>query len=167
MLSVNVQVVNHGNAHATDVNIILCVDQTESDIKKNGCDEENIVYRQIVEAIMPSDDEDPQPIALLYMVKAGSHDVFVVVDPDNIIVETNEDNNIQKVAEKMGSNLGSLDVGIEIISQYTVPTLILGATIALLGVVTIVMRGRREEAKLRFAEKTSLLSNLDDEDLIF
>ena len=67
----------------------------------------------------------------------------------------------------MGSNLGALDVGIEIISQYTVPTLILGATIALLGVVTIVMRGRREEAKLRFAEKTSLLSNLDDEDLIF
>ena len=167
MLSVNVQIVNHGNAHATDVNIILCVDQSESDIKRNGCDEENIVYRQIVEAIMPSDDEDPQPIALLYMVEAGRHDVFVVVDPDNIIVETNEDNNIRKVAEKMGSNLGALDVGIEIISQYTVPTLILGATIALLGVVTIVMRGRREEAKLRFAEKTSLLSNLDDEDLIF
>ena len=167
MLSVNVQVVNEGNAHATDVNIILCVDQTESDVEKNGCDEENIIYRQIVQAIMPSDEDDPPKIALLYMVEAGSHDVVVVLDPDNVIVETNEDNNVQKVAEKMGSNLGALDVGVELIAQYTVPTLIVGATLALLGVVTIVMKGRREEAKLRFAEKTSMLSNLDDDDLIF
>jgi len=167
MLSVNVQVINEGNAHATDVNIILCAGQTESDVKKNGCDEENIVYRQIVQAIMPSNDEDPPLIALLYMVEAGSHDVVVVVDPDNVIVETNEDNNVQKVSGKMGSNLGLLDVGIEIVAQFTVPALIVGATIALLAVVTVVMRGRREEAKLRYAEKTSMLSNLDDEDLVF
>ena len=167
MLSVNVQVVNEGNAHATDVNIILCADQTESDIEKNGCEEENIVYRQIVQAIMPSDDEDPPQIALLYMVEAGRHDVVVVIDPDNVIVETDEGNNVQRVSKKMGSNLGALDVGIEIIAQFTVPTLIVGATLALLGVVAVVMRGRREEAKLRYAEKTSMLSNLDDEDLVF
>jgi len=167
MLSVNVQVVNEGNAHATNVNIILCADQTESDIEKNGCEEENIVYRQIVQAIMPSDDEDPPQIALLYMVEAGRHDVVVVIDPDNVIVETDEGNNVQRVSKKMGSNLGALDVGIEIIAQFTVPTLIVGATLALLGVVAVVMRGRREEAKLRYAEKTSMLSNLDDEDLVF
>ena len=167
MLSVNVQVVNEGNAHATDVNIILCADQTESDIEKNGCEEENIVYRQIVQAIMPSDDEDPPQIALLYMVEAGRHDVVVVIAPDNVIVATHEGNNVQRVSKKMGSNLGALDVGIEIIAQFTVPTLIVGATLALLGVVAVVMRGRREEAKLRYAEKTSMLSNLDDEDLVF
>ena len=120
-----------------------------------------------MQAIMPSNDEDPPLIALLYMVEAGSHDVVVVVDPDNVIVETNEDNNVQKVSGKMGSNLGLLDVGIEIVAQFTVPALIVGATIALLAVVTVVMRGRREEAKLRYAEKTSMLSNLDDEDLVF
>jgi len=170
MLSVNVEVVNDGNAHATDVNIILCAGQSESDIEKNGCDEENIVYRQIVQAIMPtpSDEETTPQIALLYMVEAGSHDVVVVVDPDNVIVETNEDNNVRQVPEKMGSTLGVLDVGIEIVAQFTVPTLIVGATLALLGVVTVVMRGRREEAKMRFAEKTSIISNLDDEeDMIF
>ena len=174
MLSVNVQVVNAGNAHATDVNIILCVDQSVSDIKRNGCDEENIVYRQIVEAIMPCDNpqsmcqgEDPPQIALLYMVEAGNHDVVVVIDPDNVIVETNEANNIVKVSKKMGSNLGILDVGVEIIAQYTVPAIILGATVALVGVVAVVMWGRREEAKIRFAEKSSMISNLDDEDMVF
>jgi len=174
MLSVNVQILNKGNAHATDVNIILCVDQTKSDIKKNGCDEENIVYRQIVQAIMPCDNpssgcanEDPPTIALLYMVKAGRHDVVVVLDPDNIIVETDETNNIKSVSQKMGSNLGLLDVGIEIIAQYTVPTIILGATFALVGVVAVVMWGRREEAKIRYAEKSSMISNLDDEDMVF
>jgi len=176
MLSVNVKILNQGNAHATDVNIILCVDQSPSDIKKNGCDEENIVYRQIVEAIMPCDNpsttppcfgEEPPQIALLYMVEAGSHDVVVVVDPDNVIVETDENNNIQSVSRSMGSNLGILDVGIEIIAQYTVPTIILGATFALVGVVAVVMWSRREEAKIRYAEKSSMIANLDDDDIVF
>ena len=56
MLSVSVKIVNRGNAHATDVNVILCKDQSTSDIKKNGCDEVNIVYRQIIKAIMPIGD---------------------------------------------------------------------------------------------------------------
>ena len=174
MLSVNVQILNKGNAHATDVNIILCVDQSPSDIKKNGCDEDNIVYRQIVEAIMPCDNpqldcqgEDPPQIALLYMVEAGNHDVVVVVDPDNVIVETDENNNIEAVSRTMGSNLGLLDVGIEIIAQYTVPAIILGATFALFGVVAVVMWSRREEAKIRYAEKSSMITNLDDEDIVF
>ena len=79
----------------TDVNIILCKDQSESDIKRNGCKEENIVYRQIVNAIMPigqSDTDQSDPITLLYMVEPGNHDIVVVVDPDNTIVETDENN---------------------------------------------------------------------------
>ena len=108
MLSVNVYITNRGNAHAADVNIILCKDQSESDIKRNGCKEENIVYRQIVNAIMPigqSESDLSDPITLLYMVEAGNHDIVVVVDPDNNIVETDESNNIEKIGT-MKSPLG-------------------------------------------------------------
>ena len=58
-----------------------------------------------------------------YLVEAGTHEV-VVVDPENIIVETDEKNNY-KSAGKMGSNNGILDVGVEIIARYSVPAIIL------------------------------------------
>jgi uncharacterized membrane protein len=169
MLSVNVQIQNLGNAHATSVNIVLCVDQTIKEIKKRGCDEDNIAYRQLIEAIMPSDlNEEPPQITLLYMVEAGSHDIVVVVDPDNVIVETDESNNFVKVDQKMGSSWGLLDVGVEIIARYSVPVIILGATFALIGVAGVVMYGRRMEALTRFAEKSSMLANLqDDDDMVF
>ena len=167
MLSVNVQVRNVGNAHATDVNIVLCSGQSESDIKKNGCKEENIAYRQTIEAIMPSEDPDPPIITLLYMVEAGSHDIVVVLDPDNSVVETDEDNNVLAVNGKMGSDLGILDVGVEAIVQYSVPAIILGATFALFGEVGVVMYGRRMEALQRYQEKSSLLANLSDDDITF
>ena len=54
---------------------------------------------------MPSEDPDPPIITLLYMVEAGSHDIVVVLDPDNLVVETDEDNNVQAVNGKMGSDL--------------------------------------------------------------
>ena len=169
MLSVNVQVRNIGNAHATDVNIVLCAGQSEKNIEDEGCKEENIVYRQVIEAIMPNlDDEDPPTITLLYMVEAGTHDVVVVVDPDNIIVETNEDNNVMAVEDgKMGSNLGFLDVGVEVIVQYSVPGIIVIATFALFGIVGVVMYGRRMEALQRYREKSSLMANMSDDDLRF
>ena len=169
MLSVNVQIRNIGNAHATDVNIVLCAGQTEKNIEDDGCKEENIVYRQVIEAIMPNlDDEDPPTITLLYMVEAGTHDVVVVVDPDNIIVETNEDNNVMAVEDgRMGSNLGFLDVGVEVIVQYSVPGIIVLATFALFGIVGVVMYGRRMEALQRYREKSSLMANMSDDDLRF
>jgi hypothetical protein len=101
------------------------------------------------------------------MVEAGSHDVIVVIDPDNMIVESDEKNNYRKVSGAMGSNYGLLDVGIEVIAQYSVPAIILGATFALMGVAGVVMYGRRMEALARFAEKSSLLANLDDDDQVF
>ena len=171
MLSVSVKVVNRGNAHATDVNIILCKDQSETDIKRNGCEETNIVYRQIVKAIMPiaeDDTEEPNSITLLYMVQAGNHDIVVVVDPDNVIVETDETNNIRKIpGGKMSSTLGAVDVGVDVIAEYSVPVIILGATFSLIGVSGYVIYGRRIAALSRFAELSSLLPGMEDDDLRF
>jgi hypothetical protein len=171
MLSVSVKVVNRGNAHATDVNIILCKDQSETDIKRNGCEEINIVYRQIVKAIMPiaeDDTEEPNSITLLYMVQAGNHDIVVVVDPDNVIVETDETNNIRRIpGGKMSSTLGVVDVGVDVIAKYSVPVIILGATFSLIGVSGYVIYGRRIAALSRFAELSSLLPGMEDDDLRF
>ena len=63
----------------------------------------------------------------------------------------------------MGSNNGILDVGVEVIATYSVPAIILGATFALIAVAGVVMYGRRMEALDRFAEKSSMLANLDDD----
>ena len=171
MLPVTVEIRNIGNIHATDVNIILCVDQSKRSIEKNGCLEENVAYRQLIEAVMPvgrSGEDSPPKITLLYLVKAGTHDVVVVVDPDNNIVESNEDNNIMSVpGGEMGSNWGALDLGVEVVAQYSVPAIILGATIALMWVAGVVMYGRRMEALTRFAEKSSLMANLSDDDQVF
>ncbi|MEE2650785.1 MAG: CARDB domain-containing protein, partial [Candidatus Thermoplasmatota archaeon] len=173
MLSVNVKVVNRGNAHATDVNIILCKDQSMTDIKRKGCDETNIVYRQIVKAIMPiseADTEEPNSITLLYMVLAGNHDIVVVVDPDNVIVETDEsiESNMRKIpGGKMSSTLGVVDVGVDAIATYSVPVIILGATFSLVGVAGYVIYGRRIAAITRFAELSSLLPGVEDENLRF
>jgi len=163
MLSVTVSILNDGNSHATDVNVILCVGQSVNSIKKNGCSEENVAYRQLIEAIMPtSSDDEPPLITLLYLVEAGTHEVVVVVDPENIIVETDEKNNFVSAGD-MGSNNGILDVGVEIVARYSVPAIILGATFALIAVAGVVMYGRRMEALDRFAEKSSMMANLDDD----
>ena len=50
---------------------------------------------------------------------------------------------------------------------YSVPAIILGATIALMWVAGVVMYGRRMEALARFAEKSSLMANLSDDDQVF
>ena len=169
MLSVNVFISNRGNAHASDVNIILCKDQSETDIKRNGCKEENIVYRQIVKAIMPigqSDTDQSDPITLLYMVEAGNHDIVVVVDPDNNIVETDENNNIESIGN-MKSPLGAIDVGREVVVRYSVPVIIVGATFSLVGVAGFVIWGRRTEALARFSELSSLIPGSDEDDIVF
>ena len=94
--------------------------------------------------------------------------MIVVVDPDNNIVESDEDNNIMAVpGGEMGSNWGVLDTGVEIVAIYSVPAIILGATIALMWVAGVVMYGRRMEALARFAEKSSLMANLSDDDQVF
>ena len=100
------------------------------------------------------------------MVEAGSHEIVVVVDPDNNIVETDENNNIEKIGV-MRSPLGTLDVGREVVVRYSVPVIIVGATFSLVGVAGFVIWGRRIEALARFSELSSLLPGSDDDDILF
>ena len=113
-----------------------------------------------------SETEQQDPITLLYMVQAGNHEIVVVVDPDNNIVETNENNNIES-AGTMSSPLGALDVGREVVVKYSVPVIIIGATFSLIGVAGYVIWGRRIEAIARFSELSSLLPGSDDDDMVF
>jgi archaellum component FlaG (FlaF/FlaG flagellin family) len=166
MISVTVKLQNIGNIHATDVSVILCADQSPSDIRKNGCDEDNIVYRQLIEAVMPvsqSSNQELLEISLLYIVEAGSQDVVVYVDPDNNIIESDESNNYWSLSDKMGSNNRFLDPLLEAIATYSVPVIIIGATIALGGVAAVVIWGRRIEAMKEYAEKRSMMVYTDDD----
>ena len=120
--------------------------------------------------IAESDTEQPNSITLLYMVLAGNHDIVIVVDPDNVIVETDEsiDSNMRKIpGGKMSSTLGVVDVGVDVIAIYSVPVIILGATFSLVGVAGYVIYGRRIAAISRFAEMSSLLPGMEDEGLRF
>ena len=102
------------------------------------------------------------------MVQAGNHKIVVVVDPDNDIVETNENNNIQAIpGGKMSSTWGALDVGVDVVAVYSVPVIIIGATLSLIGVAGFVIYGRRIAALSRFAELSSLLPGSDDDDVLF
>ena len=90
------------------VNIQNSDTDTLNEIKKNGCDDENIVMRQVIGALLaPDDTEDYKEIelVLLYPVCAGSHGVYVVVDPLNEIVETSERDNVQAVSSNLGSEM--------------------------------------------------------------
>ena len=146
--------------------MILCADQSPSDIRKNGCDEDNIVYRQFIEAVMPvsqSSNQELLEISLLYIVEAGSQDVVVYVDPENNIIESDESNNYWSLSEKMGSNNRFLDPLLEAVATYSVPVIIIGATIALGGVAVVVIWGRRIEAMKEYAEKKSMMVYTDDD----
>jgi subtilase family serine protease len=123
--------------------------------------------RKVVGALLaPDASEDAKEIEiyLLYPVTAGSHDVVVVVDPDNNIVEVSEADNLRKVNEELSSNSPFLDVAGEIISDWALPFGVLILTFSLFGVLFLVGRGRRAEVKGRLAEQSSLISVLQDED---
>lgn len=164
MISVTVNLQNVGNIHATDISVILCSDQTPSDIRKNTCDEENIVYRQKIEAVMPATlPTETLEISLLYIVEAGSQDIVVYVDPDNNIIESDESNNYWVMDKKMGSNNRFLDPILQAVATYSVPVIIIGATIALGAVAAVVISGRRIEAMREYAEKRSMMAYTDEE----
>ncbi|MBO03899.1 MAG: hypothetical protein CL731_02640 [Chloroflexi bacterium] len=167
MIPVTVEIANTGNVHATDINIVLCQDETEENLRNNICSEENIAYRQVIGAIMPPDDSGTSesiPITLLFPVTAGNHDVHVIVDPGNLIIEANENNNRKHLGELSSEN-GWLDVAFEVAGEWSVPTMILLLTIALMAVAGMVMIARRREALEKVAAQSSMLS-IDDE-LIF
>ena len=166
-IPVRVLVQNSGNVHATDVVIVLCQGQEVADIRSNGCDEANVVFKQVIGALMPPDGTgDPTPIELylLWPVDAGSHEVSVVMDPDNEIVESSENDNIKAVPSELESSNPLWDVTSAAIATYSLPVGILLLTLSLGGVVFMVGRGRTLEAKNRLAEQSSLLSVLGSEE---
>jgi uncharacterized membrane protein len=163
---------NNGNVHATDVEIVLCefssIDEdTMEDIRQNGCPEESIVMRQIIGAILAPDatlDAKEIEIYMLYPITAGSHEVVVVVDPQNTIVEVSERDNIQLVGDELSSSSPFLDVAGSIVATYSLPTGILLLTLALFAVLYLVGSGRRADVKNRLAEQSSLMNVLGDEE---
>ncbi|MEE2747970.1 MAG: CARDB domain-containing protein [Candidatus Thermoplasmatota archaeon] len=164
MIPINVQIINRGNVHATDINIVLCEDETEENLRNNICSEENIAYRQVIGALMPPDDSgsaEAVEITLLYPVTAGNHQVQVMVDPGNLIIEANEANNRKDIGELSSEN-GWVDVAMEAAGSWSVPTMILLLTIALIAVAGMVMISRRREALARVDAQSSMMS-VDDE----
>ena len=162
---------NTGNVHATDIEIVLCeyddvTDDITKEIRRNGCDEERVVMRQVVGALLaPDDTEDAKEIELylLYPVTAGSKGVYVVVDPMNEIVESDEGDNVKPIPEPLESNSPVLDLAKEVVGKTALPFAVIVLTIALLGVVYLVGKGRRDEVNKRLAEQSSLVSVLSEE----
>ena len=171
-IPVRVVLQNTGNVHATNIEVVLCEfseadDEVLKDIRKNGCPEDSVVMRQTVGALLaPDASEDAQEIELylLYPVSAGSHDVVVVVDPTNSIVEVSESDNIKVVSDELSSDSPFLDVAGEIISDWALPFGVLLLTFSLFGVLYLVGKGRRADVKNRIAEQSSLISVLNEED---
>ena len=164
---------NVGNTIATDIEIVLCqYDDADdqgiiNDIKKNGCDEESIVMRQVIGALLAPDATEEYKeieIYLLYPVVAGSKGVYVVVDPMNRIVEGSESNNIKAVPEPLESPSPFLDVASQVVAKTALPFIVVLLTLSLLGVVYVVGKGRREEANKRIAEQSSLISVMGSKD---
>ena len=100
---------------------------------------------------------------LLYPVSAGSKGVYVVVDPMNEIVESDEKDNVKPIPEELESNSPVLDLAREVVGKTALPFAVIVLTIALLGVVYLVGKGRRDEVNKRLAEQSSLVSVLADE----
>ena len=102
---------------------------------------------------------------LLYPVSAGSKGIYVVVDPMNEIVESDERDNVKAVGEALESDSPFLDVAGEVVGKTALPFAVIVLTVALLGVVYLVGKGRREDVNKRLAEQSSLVSVLSEEDV--
>ena len=163
---------NTGNVHATDIEIVLCEYDEVNDadlmkeLRQNGCEEDRVVMRQVVGALLaPDDTEDAKEIELylLYPVTAGSKGVYVVVDPMNEIVESDERDNVRAVPDALESESPLFDMAKEVVGKTALPFAVILLTIALLGVVYLVGKGRRDEVNKRLAEQSSLVSVLAEE----
>ena len=173
-IRIGIKLANTGNVHATDIEIVLCEydDADDSDIMRelraNGCDEERVVMRQVVGALLaPDASEESKEIELylLYPVSAGSKGVYVVVDPMNEIVESDEGDNVRAITSPLESNSPFLDTASEVVGKTALPFAVIVLTLALLGVVYLVGKGRRDEVNKRLAEQSSLVSVLTEENL--
>ena len=172
-IPIRIELQNDGNVHATNIEIVLCEfddadDEVLKDIKSNGCPEDSVVSRQTIGALLaPDASEEAQTIEIfmLYPVSAGSHDVVVVVDPSNTIVEVSESDNIRLVDTELSSDSPFLDVAGEIVSDWALPFGVLLLTFSLFGVLYLVGKGRRADVKNRLAEQSSLISVLQEDEV--
>jgi hypothetical protein len=172
-IPIRVVLQNTGNVHATDIEIVLCEfsdadDDVMQDIRQNGCPEGTVVMRQTIGALLaPDASEDAQEIEiyLLYPVSAGTHEIVVVVDPTNEIVEVSESDNIWVVNEELSSDSPFMDVAGEVVSDWALPFGVLLLTFSLFAVLYLVGKGRRQDVKDRIAEQSSLISVLSEEAL--
>ena len=173
-IRIGIKLANTGNVHATDIEIVLCeyddVDDTEvkRELRANGCEEERVVMRQVVGALLaPDASEESKEIELylLYPVSAGSKGVYVVVDPMNEIVESDEGDNVRAITTALESNSPFLDTASEVVGKTALPFAVIVLTLALLGVVYLVGKGRRDDVNKRIAEQSSLISVLSEDEL--
>ena len=165
-IPIQVKLANTGNVHATDVEIVLCEDPSRQALQDNTCDEDSIVFRREVGAILaPEGDRIPDEITLtlLYPVSVGKHSVYVMIDPDNTIVESREGDNKGDELD-LGSSNPLIDNAAAVVSQTALPVGVILLTISLLGVVYMVGRARRTEAQMRVAEQSSLITVLTNDE---
>ena len=123
--------------------------------------------RQVIGAILEptaAEEEKTVELYLLYPVSAGKHGVFVIVDPSNEIVETEESDNIMAVDQDLSSNSPILDQASVVVGAAALPGLVILLTIALTAVAFMVGSSRRAEVKSRIEEQSSLISVLGNED---
>ena len=150
-IPVRVVLQNTGNVHATNIEVVLCEfseadDEILKDIRKEWMPRDSIVMRQTVGALLaPDASEDAQEIELylLYPVSAGSHDVVVVVDPSNTMVEVSESDNL-RVVDQLSSGSPFIDVAGEIISDWALPFGVLLLTCSLFGVPYLVAKAAEQ-----------------------
>ena len=101
---------------------------------------------------------------LLYPVVAGSHDVIVVLDPNDNVVEQKESDNTLKVNRELSSSNPFMDVAGQVVGKWALPTGVLLLTLSLLMVVYLVGRGRTRDAAQRIAEQSSLINVIQNEE---
>ena len=106
---------NTSSVHATDIEIVLCEydDVNDETTRKSArTTTKSASSCAVVGALLaPDDTEDAKEIEelyLLYPVAAGKG-VYVVVDPMNEIVESDEGDNVKPIPEPLESNSPVLD----------------------------------------------------------
>ena len=78
-------------------------------------------------------------------------------------MESDESDNVKPIPEPLESNSPVLDLAREVVGKTALPFAVIVLTIALLGVVYLVGKGRRDEVNKRLAEQSSLVSVLSEE----
>ena len=155
---------NTGNVHATDIESVLQYGEVSSEITKelreNGCDE-GIGHAAGHGALLaPDDTEEAKSIELylLYPVSAGGKATWSLINERDCRIRRNRQRG--PIPEELQSNNPVLDMAV--VEQTALRTGIV-LTIALLGVVYLVGKGRRDEVNKRLAEQSSLVSVREDE----